>query len=183
MNMRAPGHPPVIILGRPSELLDAFVTAFERHGVVALHGDTAVEQADDAADSIVVILDESRGDSMFSGHRLSVSKRRTRLCQNTVSDSTVSVALRTGPRRLLVVCDARHLSFGQRIRAISWVRQLLHRVGYQCAINGLQDLSTRYALVDNADDVARTAELAVGWHHGQPVGDPEPRVPLSSCGP
>jgi hypothetical protein len=183
VGMRAPDHPPVIILGRHTELVDAFVTAFERHGVMALHGDTAVEQADDAADSIILILDETRGDSLFSGHRLAISKRRTRLYQNAVCESAVAVALRTGPRRLLVVCDARHLSFGQRIRVISWIRQLLHRVGYECAINGLQNLVTRYALIDHAGEVACTAERAVGWHRGHPADGSAPQVRVPSGGP
>ncbi len=183
VSMRASDHPPVIILGRQAELIDAFVTAFDEDGVVALHGDTAVEQADDAADSIVLILDETRADSMFSGHRLAVSKRRARLHQNDICDSTIAVALRTGPRRLLVVCDARHLSFGQRVRVVSWIRQLLHRVGYECAINGLQNLVTRYALIDHADEVPRTAARAVEWHRGHPADGPAPQVPLSPCGP
>ncbi|WP_063129545.1 hypothetical protein [Nocardia fusca] len=50
-------------------------------------------------------------------------------------------------RRLLIVCDAGRASPAERKRAIRWVREVAHRIGYECSINGLHDLGTSYLVL------------------------------------
>jgi hypothetical protein len=167
MFMREADDAPVIVLGRPTELADTVVASFGHHGIQVLLADTpaggTAQLPDEAADSVLFVLDEDLADTLFGSH-LPSARKWTRTYQNSACDSLVAMALRTGPRRLLFVCDTRQLSAGQRSRALRWVRDLLHRISYECAINGLHDLFTRYAFIDTDDDVHRTAEFGVAWH-------------------
>jgi hypothetical protein len=103
------------------------------------------------------------------------ARRRLRVCGNAVCESALSAVFAGGARRVLLVCDVRGLSFGQRIRALRWVRDLADRIEYESSINGSDELVTSYALLDVDDDVHRIAGVIAGWQTGDPVVVPAGR--------
>lgn len=185
MSVTAVGNSPVLIFGQPSDISEGIVTSFGRHGIAASQPrlpcdpkrvDSLWRTVDSASrplpgidrstDSLILILDSDSAELLFTRHRSCSSRRRLRTYENDACELTVTTALTVGARRLLVAIDARRLTFGQRVRAIGRVRGLVHRVGYECSINGHHRLATHYTVIDTDDDVRRTAEAVVTWHRG-----------------
>jgi hypothetical protein len=115
---------------------------------------------------MIVILDQHAAEALFGGRHSCASRKRLRAWEDDACESAVETALTTGARRLLTVCDARRLSYGQRLRAVRCVHGVAQRVGYECSMNGLQRLVTSYALIGTGDDLRRVADAAVTWHEG-----------------
>lgn len=112
-----------------------------------------------SAGSAILIMDAGSTNTLFVERRSCATRRLRRACENDWSETTLS----RGARRVLVVCDARRLTFGQRMRGIRWARDLAHRIGYESSINGVSGLVASYAVVDTDDDVDRTAKAVAKW--------------------
>lgn len=161
MAVREAGSSPVVIFGGPSEVSGSLVAAFRRDGVEASDGRDVHTVA-----SMIVVLDQHGAESLFKERHSYASRKRLKAWEDDVCESAVATALSTGARRLLAVCDARQLSFGQRLRALSRIQGVAQRVGYECAINGLDGLATSYALIGTDNDLHRIVDAAVAWHQG-----------------
>ncbi|MGH3639428.1 MAG: hypothetical protein ACRDUX_10390 [Mycobacterium sp.] len=181
MTIREIRDRPVIVLGRQTDLAETVVSSLGSHGSPVVR--IPPQQPDTAADSIIVMIDQAAVHSMFAGARRGASRGRMRAYENTAADSAVTTALKVRAKRLLVVCDTSRLSFGHRLRAISWVRNLLRRIAYACAINGLPDLATRYTLVDTADDARRTTDAILLWHRKNESPGPRPPTAVGCVRP
>jgi hypothetical protein len=103
---------------------------------------------------VLVIIDRSMVNSLFGGSRggrvgLRWLRRamKARTCENRLCEKTTARATALAARRLLIVCDAGRASPAERARAIRWVREVAHRIGYECSINGLHDLGTSYLVL------------------------------------
>lgn len=162
-----------ICTGPPTRLVDAIFAELHRCGIPASHtGPSPVSRAwpDGRAPApaqpvtavirvgsetvVLVIIDRSMVNSLFGGPRggrvglrwlLRVMKART--CENRLCEKTTAMATALAARRLLIVCDAGRASPDERTRAIRWVREVAHRLGYECSINGLHDLGTSYLVL------------------------------------
>lgn len=144
---RAPAPPqPIIVGGRAGS--DAIVVAIERSSMEFMFGDTGGARA-----GLPLLLRATRGRSF-----------ENRLCETTTATATAIEA-----RRLLIVCDAARTSPAQRTRAIRWVREVAHRIGYESSINGLQDLATSYLILVAATEPGDATQSVVDWYRGERV--------------
>ncbi|MEV0110129.1 hypothetical protein AB0H42_27850 [Nocardia sp. NPDC050799] len=162
-----------ICTGPPAHLVDAIFAEFHRWGIPASHtGTSPVPQAwpDGRAPApaqpvtagirvgseavVVVIIDRSMVNYLFGGSRGDRASLRSllravkaRTCENRLCQRATATATALAARRLLIVCDAGRTSPAERTRAIRWVREVAHRIGYESSINGLHDLGTSYLVL------------------------------------
>ncbi|MFE3446683.1 hypothetical protein ACFXNW_26950 [Nocardia sp. NPDC059180] len=122
-------------------------------------------------EAVIVIVDQSLVDYLFGEHtgsgagiRLFGRARRVRSAEHQICDLATKAAITIAARRLLVVCDAERTSAAERTRAIRWVRSVAHRVGYECAINGLHGLATSYTVIVSGTTVGHAARSVVDWY-------------------
>lgn len=179
---------PMMLFGRGDELSTSIAAACRDHGIEtslsdAPYGGPSRASPDAPTRSAAFIVAADDAESLFGETFSPSSRRRLRACANTICDSAVTAAGTQGVRRVLVVCDARPLSFGQRLRAERWTRDLAHRIGYESRINGLTEVSTSYAVVETQPEVTQLAEAVVGWHHGGQPGDKSVAAPDSHAPP
>ncbi|SEH49354.1 hypothetical protein SAMN04489835_0485 [Mycolicibacterium rutilum] len=170
----------MLLFGPDGDLSRTIAATCRAHGIEAASGpepcggpSRASPEATPPTKSAVFILAAETTESLF-GQTLSVAaRRRLRSCENSICDSALAAAGADGARRVLVACDARTLSFGKRLRAERWARDLAHRIGYEGRINGYSDLTTSYAVVETEDEVQLLADAIVEWHQGgAPAGEP-----------
>lgn len=169
-----------MLVARPSGLSKSIAAACQNRGIAVshrrapfgTHGLDAAEvpappQGANSLESAILIVDADRVDSLFGERHSRMSRRRLRECGNNVCESAITAALAMGARRVLVICDVRWLSFGQGLRAERWIRDVAHRIGYEGSINGLTELVTSYAVVDNDQHVQPIADAVANWHRGE----------------
>ncbi|MEV3964665.1 hypothetical protein AB0M34_27890 [Nocardia sp. NPDC050193] len=120
--------------------------------------------------SVVVIIDRSMVNCLFgasgsgrAGLRSLLRAAKVRSWENELCEKTTAAATALAARRLLIVCDAGWTSPAERTRAIRWVREVAHRIGYECSINGLSDLGTSYLIVVADTEVGDAARSVVEW--------------------
>ncbi|MEU4432203.1 hypothetical protein AB0F65_16085 [Nocardia rhamnosiphila] len=154
--------------GPPTHLVDAIFAEFHRGGIPASHtGSSTVSRAwpDGRAPApaqpvtagirvgseavVLVVIDRAVVNYLFGGPRggrvrlrLLLRATRARIHENRLCEKATATATALAARRLLIVCDAGRTSPAERTRAIRWVREVAHRIGYECSINGLHDLGT-----------------------------------------
>lgn len=181
------GKPGVIVFGQPTGLAEVIVAALRRNGFPLadsrplcdlpprrsrrltdsedpeLSGDSPYR----SIDSALVVLDAVSTESLFKERISCASRRRLRAYEYDVCRSAVSTVLAEGATRILLIGDTRRLSFGQRVRALRWLRDLAARIDYESAINGVNEVVTSYALIDTNDDADRIAAAVVTWHSGE----------------
>ncbi|MDQ2637838.1 MAG: hypothetical protein M3Y83_13260 [Actinomycetota bacterium] len=160
MAVREIGTSP-IVFGRATELYESMAAEFRRHGVI---GDQSAESR--AGTSIIVVLDGGLIVSVVGDGALSEVRRQDRASETQIRGAVTDTAIATGAQRLLVVCDLRHTPDEKHARAIDWLRELAHRIGYECSMNGLHDLATSIAAVRSDAEALRTAQAVVNWHKG-----------------
>jgi len=173
-----------VVCGRPTGLAEAIVTEINRSGIpasyavppqisrswlgapVAPYPITVGRRS--GAEAIVVVIDRSLVEFLFgrSGdgrpNRWFLGPARARACENRLCDRVTATAAEA--RRLLIVCDAEHASMPERARAIRWIRELAHRIGYECAINGLPNLGTSYLVLVADVEAGAVARSVVDWY-------------------
>lgn len=120
----------VLILGPTSELTRSMIESLRRLSVDVVEGSAR------EVDSVIVVLDIEHPESLLAERYSCRSGLRRRAYENEVCGVAVGTALATGARRVVVVCDGRRLTFGQRIRAAGMVRRLARRIDYECELNG-----------------------------------------------
>lgn len=120
--------------------------------------------------SVVVVVDRSMVNYLFGapgggrvGLRSLLRAAQARSWENELCARTTAIATALAARRLLLVCDAGQASPAARTRAIRWVREVAHRVGYECSINGLSDLGTSYLVVVADTEAGDAARSVVDW--------------------
>lgn len=180
----------VMILGQATGLAEPIAAAIRRHGFVVAYGrppcvplrpgsrrrtdqlvsglsSGAASSSDEGSRSIksaIVILDAPSAESLFAARSFYASRRRLRACENAICEASVAAVLGRAAGRVLLICDARRLSFGQSLRSVRWLRDVAHRIGYESSINGVHGLVTAYAVVDTDDDIHRITDAMVDWH-------------------
>ncbi len=113
--------------------------------------------------TVVVIVDPGcAARSLVDGDGYIGWRRRGR-CARDTSDAAVTAVLGGGARRLVVACRLRGLAPNRRSAVQTWLRDVVRRVHYECAINGRTGLSSHYALVDTDSDVDRVAGAVATW--------------------
>lgn len=125
----------------------------------------------DSIESVIAIFDGHTVRARFGGRQNCASRRRLRVSANEACDSTTAAALTVGARRVLLICDARRLPGRRRAHAASWTRDLAHRIGYECSVNGLPD-NASYAVIESDAEVTEIADVVVGWHDSDGPGWP-----------
>ena len=185
------GRPSVIVFGELTGLAEAIVAALQRDGFSLAHRCLLCDQplrhsrwltdsqgpelSGDSRcrsiDSAIIVLDALTTESLFNERISCGSRRRLRACENEICRSAVSTVLAEGATRVLLIGDTRRLSFGQRVRALRWLRDLPTRIDYECAMNGVDEVVTSYASIDTNDDVDRISAAVVTWHSGEVRGE------------
>jgi hypothetical protein len=168
-----------LVFGTSPDISASIADAFARHDVAVRRaqvprgsprlrwrGDALIDSTDDAVDTVILVLDEHTIGSLFDGRPSGPSRRRLREYGDEVCDFAVDTALSWGARRFLTVCDARRLTFGRRVRAVRWVRDLARSIGYEGSINGPHPLATSYALIETDVDIDRIAGAAANGTGG-----------------
>ncbi|BBY78943.1 hypothetical protein H7I53_17710 [Mycolicibacterium pulveris] len=155
MAVREIGTSP-IVFGQATQLYESISAEFRRHGVVGAGSDDS-----GPGEAIIAIVDDE----------LINSKRQEKASETHICDLVTDTAIATGVQRLLVVCDVRQTPEHKHRRAADWVRSLAHRIGYECSMNGLQDLVTSIAVVRSDTDAHRISGAVVDWYKGiRPAG-------------
>lgn len=155
-----------IVFGQATELYESMAAEFRRHGVN--DGESAETEG---AESIIVIVDDELIDSIVADGHFSRARRQERASENQICDFVTDTAISTGAQRLLVVCDVRATRDGKKGRVVDWVRDLAHRISYECSMNGVQDFATSMALVRSDAEADRTSRAVVDWYKGiRPAG-------------
>src|SRR5690606_27660001 len=132
----------------------------------------------DGADAIVVVLHPALVAYLFgtpAGGRLHPrallrSVRRAGV-PNRVHDSVTDTETAPGARRLLIVCDTARADRPERIRAIRWVREVAHRIGYECSINGVHNLTTSYLVLVAELGPGEVTRAVVDWYRRRTRGN------------
>ncbi len=194
---REAAGPQVLVLGWLTDLSGSIVAALGRDDIVTKHAHppctrvpirTRWRATDSAAlplsaaeiesiESVIAIFDGHFMHSRFGGRQNCASRRRLRACASEACEMATTAALTVGARRALLIGDARRLPPSRRASATRWTRNLAHRVGYECAVNGLPGHSASYAAIDTDDDVPDVADAVVSWHTGHSTEQPR-RSPL-----
>lgn len=168
-----------LVFGRPSDLFESILAEFQDNDVEVVFGGTLLgserplarlraPEPDDAlmaADSILVVVDDALINELF-GDDSARNGKLVRSSENRVCERVTGATIATVGRRLLVVCDVRRASVTETARAIRWVRCLALRIRYECSVNGLDDVSSTYAVVADDTQLRRTAAAVVDWHRG-----------------
>lgn len=178
MGIQEFGAPPVTRLAVPIDVAGSIAQALRHRGFRVVHTSPAPRTSADhsisvlslsgAADfssnnAVILILGADSTQSLFAGRTTCASQRRLKAYENHAHESAVASVHSRGAGRVLVICDARQLSFGKRIRAVRWIRDLAHRIGYENSINGNEEVMTSYAVVDTGHDVHRIADAVAKW--------------------
>lgn len=130
-------------------------------------------------ESAIVIVDVLATESLFAlGDRR--SRRRRKACENDICGVAVATVVSRAAGSVVLVCDARTLSFGRRVRALRWLRHAAHRIAYQSAVNGVDGLVTAYGAVGTDRDVDRVAAGIVTWLS---IAEPTARAARSAPSP
>lgn len=116
-----------------------------------------------AIHTVVIVVDADCAARSLVGGSGRASWRRRGRCGRDTSDTAVDAVLGGGARRLLVACQLRGLAPNRRSAAQTWLRDVVRRVRYECAINGVTELSPHYALIDTDSDVDRVAAAVATW--------------------
>jgi len=173
---------------RAEHLVDLIIEELERHGIAATRvvappglwsgpGDPAGTDGRPKAvgirvgdDAIVLVVDRATVRFLFGelrggrvGLRTFLRATRARCWENRLCDSTIETALADSTRRLLIVCDTGRAAPAERDHAIRWVREVAHRIGYECSMNGLDDLATSYLVLFADTDAGEAARSVVEW--------------------
>ncbi|KUH88905.1 hypothetical protein AU186_08790 [Mycobacterium sp. GA-1999] len=183
------GDAPVTIYGRLPGVAEAIAAAYRSHAIVVRHGRPPCERPtasrwpgtvagsaaatgadDEPLESAILILDADAVESLFGDGHSRPSRRRLRACESDCCQLGLAAVATRGARRVLVVCDVRRVSFGQRMRARRWVRNLAHRIDYESSINGFDELATALAEIGTDEEVGFVAAAAVDWHRRGQVG-------------
>ena len=169
MATRAADVSSVMVVGRSSDLTASLVAALRRLGADVIEGSASC-----AVDAVVDSVVDSMVDSMVVVFvpDLVAPRVLSKASTDDLCDAAVGAVLDTGARRLIVVSDGRHLTFGQRTRAAGVARRLARRIEYECEVNGSREIGASYAVVDTADDIARIAAVAASSSRGGPFVDP-----------
>ena len=124
-------------------------------------------------EAVVVVLGRTPLEFLFgtagggrAGLPLLLRTARARSFENRVCEKVTAAAMAVEARRLLIVCDATRTGPAERPRAIRWVREMAHRIGYESSINGLQDLATSYLVLVAATESADAARSVLDWYRG-----------------
>ncbi|MGU3652232.1 hypothetical protein [Mycolicibacterium sp. A43C] len=134
-----------------------------RHAVLPAGCPDLQEISAGAIHTVVVVVDaDCAARSLVDGNGRASWRRRGR-CARDTADAAVDAVLGGGARRLVVACQLRGLAPNRRSAAQTWLRDVVHRVHYECAINGTTELSSHYALVGNDSDVDRVAGAVATW--------------------
>lgn len=185
--------PAVVVLGRQTPLLDVILEEFRRRGDTAIYGGAPavstpaeamsrraeLERLSDNIDSILVVIDDETLESLFREDRSRRSRKMLRVEEGQITEFVTDTIVSADPDRLLVLGDARLADATERPQAVRWVRQLTARIGYECEINGTDDLATTYEVLGPDDDVAHTARSVAQWHDGR-LGRRRERPPALS---
>ncbi|MEV0668631.1 hypothetical protein [Mycobacterium sp. NPDC050441] len=180
---RGAAGPQVLMLGWLTDLSGSITTSLGRADVPVKHAhppcarvpirtrwhttDSATPPLSaDEIESVITVFDGHSVRSRFGGRRTIAWRRRLRSCANEACELATTTALTVGARRVLLICDARRLPSSRRPDAIRWIRDLAHRISYECLVNGLPGHSAAYAVIDTDDDVRDVAEAVVPWHAG-----------------
>lgn len=177
---------------RPAALADVILTEINRCGVPASYAAApriprspleppAVPQPitvgrRSGAEAIVVVIDRSLVDHLFGksgdGRPNRWSRFRSapaRSYENLLCERVIAAATTVDARRLLILCDAEQTSRSERARAIRWVREMAHRIGYECAINGLLDLGASYLILVADVEAGTAARSVTDWYRAGKV--------------
>jgi hypothetical protein len=184
---REAASPQVLVLGWLTDLSGSIDASLGRDGTVAKHAhppgarvpartrwrttdptNPTLSAAEiDSIESVITVFDGQSVRSQFGERQSCALRRRSRARANAACDLTTTAALTVGARRVLLVCDARRLPAGRRAHAARWTRNLAHRIGYECMVNGLPGNSASYAVIDTDEDVGDVADAVATWHGGR----------------
>jgi hypothetical protein len=176
----------VIALGPSAQISESITEAFERHGIsigqedpirdffsgaspgppIQVEWTPAVTGELEVLDSLILIIGGPHVEALFDERPPRTSRKSLKEQADVACKVAVENILAMGVLRFLTICDARQLSFGERIRLVRWVRDLTRRVSYESSINGPHQVAVSYALADTDNDVRRIADAAVKWHRG-----------------
>lgn len=187
MAIRDSGASLALLFGRATDLADSITAAIRRDGIPLareqpLRSDHMGSQtpgagASRAVDAAIVIIDALATDAFTGGSW--AARRQRRVCAHDTCAWAVTAALDRGADRVALICDARTLSFGERLRAIRWLRDVARRIAYECAINGRHGLVTAYGVVDTDLDGDRVADAVAAWLRSGESSE-RPRAPTGA---
>lgn len=183
----------VLVFGWLTDLSGAIGSSLEGRGVTVQHAHPpclcapttrtvpAPEFGGAEIESVITIFDGHSMQARFGGRQNWASRRRLRACANEACEVTTAAALTVGARRVLLIGDARWLPARRRPSATRWTRNLAHRIGYECSVNGLPGHAASYAMVDTDDEVRDLADAVVAWHVDDHVDTDrrDPRYPAA----
>lgn len=171
--------------GRPGGLSGAILTEVNCRGVPASCPGTPLVSAPEGgppavprpivvgrrsgAEAIVVVIDGALVEFLFGagGHgnpRPLLRSLRARSYENRLCAAVTATATALDARRLLILCVAERASTAERASAIRWVREVAHRIGYECAVNGLHNLGTSYLVLVTDAAAGAVAQSVVDWY-------------------
>lgn len=185
MAAQEPCIAPVLVFVHPTGFADDVVAALRRNGLPVVHGRSPHlpdDSQDRSIDSAIVILDTVATESLFTERISCRSRKRLKACEDDTCRSAVTTALAHGAHRVLLICDGRRLTCGQRLRALRWLRHVANRIRYESAINGVDGILALYAISDTDDDVHRLATAIAAWHNGKESNDPEDAKRVTTLG-
>lgn len=182
-----PGPGRVPMTGRPPAFADAILTEINRCGVPASYaaaphiprsplGPPAVPQPitvgrRSGAEAIVVVIDRPLVDHLFgrSGDGrptrwLRLRSAPARSYENLLREQVIATATTVDARRLLILCDTEQIARSERTRAIRWVREVAHRIGYEGSLTGLLDLGTSYLILVADVEAGAAARSVADWY-------------------
>jgi hypothetical protein len=116
--------------------------------------------------SIIFALDGDLVRFLFDKVRGSASRRRLSAYEAAVCNAAVAATFANGACGVLVAVDGRRLTLEQKARTRRWGRELLHRIAYECAVNGVTDLKTAYGIIDTDHCIERMADAILAWNVG-----------------
>lgn len=187
MAIRDSVAPLALLFGQPTDLADSIAVAIRREGIPLvreqpIRSDHMGSQGPGAAafrpvNEAIVIVD-ALATAAFAGGSWA-ARRQLRVCANDTCEWAVAAALTRGAGGVALICDARTLSFGERVRAIRWLRDVAHRIAYECTINGRHGLVTAYGVVDTDLDCGRVADAVAAWLRSGPSSE-RPRAPAGA---
>lgn len=182
----APARRSPVVPDPPTGLAEALLTEINRCGIPAsctgTEHDTRQECGRSAPQpiivgrrsglqAIVVVIDGPQVKFLFGtsgdgrpSRRLLIRPARARQYANRLCERVTDIVTAVDARRLLIVCDAEHASKAERTRAIRWIREITHRIGYECSISGLHNLATSYLVLVADVEAGTVARSVVDWY-------------------
>ncbi|MBF6350996.1 hypothetical protein IU448_18525 [Nocardia flavorosea] len=183
----APARRSPVVPDPPTPLAEAILTEVNRWGIPASctspdhdarreYGPSATPRPitvgrRSGSQAIIVVIDRSQVEFLFGesgdarpSRRLLIRPARARQCANRLCERVTDLATAIDARRLLIVCDAEQATKAERTRAIRWIREVAHRIGYECSINGLHNLATSYLVLVAEVEAGTAARSVVDWY-------------------